>query len=78
MYFICLINFLTASLPATRAKKMTRETIYEHNDVIIDSIRIDEYESKITCNGSTLIIILNETAELFAIELNNLMEKHRI
>lgn len=53
-------------------------TAYQNNDVNIEIERVDEYESKVNCNGENLIWISNEEREKFIAELNALLDKYRI
>lgn len=52
--------------------------VYENDDVLIETVRIDQHESTVLVNGQNLIWISRETEDEFKRELSELLNKYRI
>ena len=53
-------------------------TIYENNEVLIETERVDEFESKINVNGKNLIWIESDKEQEFKEQLSALLDRFRI
>lgn len=53
-------------------------TIYENNDVLIETERVNELECKVQVNGKNLIWISREDEPEFREQLSELLDRFRI
>ena len=53
-------------------------TIYDSNEVLIETERVDNYEAKVQVNGALLIWISRADEQEFKRELSDLLDRYRI